>query len=258
MRLQFLVKTAVKEDCEQVIQAIKALSLLDGDNGVLDCFALVMAKPDELDIMDMSGRGSPLTQAELDALTVASRRRRFSFMTKDKAAALLAALRKMDSPVPLTMAVQARRESVLSDPYWVFRILSTRAAQNITDAVAAGDMEKAKQVYAVLERLANRTASENRSYRNANVAISIMGLAEKGMAEGYRQRGEKEKEKEVWARHEKRKRDSGISTVDLDDFLYIRTIPVPRIAESLSAAMLSDETGLYRKHPPVYEDAKDE
>lgn len=258
LRLQFLMKTTIKEDCEQAIQEIKALSLLDSDNGVFDCFALVMAKPDELESIDMSGRGSPLTQAELDALTAASRRRRFSFMTKYKVAALLAALRKMDSPVPLTMAAQARRESILSDPYWVFRILSTRAAQNIAAAVAEGDMKKAKQVYAVLERLANRTASENRSYRSANVAISIMGLAEKGMAEGYRQRGEKEKEKEVWARHEKRKRDSGISTVDLDDFRYIRTIPVPRIAELLSAAMLSDETGLYRKYPPVYEDAKDE
>jgi len=257
LRLQFLMQAGIKENSRQIREEIAAVRLLEGENGLLDCLSIVVGKPDELDKVDMTGRGTPLTKSEMDALAKASTRRRFTLLSGQRVGALLATLREMGSLTPLAIAAQTRKEGTLPRVGWVLSTVAARAEANIADAVANDNMKEAERVYALLETLANRILNEDKSFSNAGAALGILRHAESGMAAGYKQRGENDKAQERWDKFNRRAQKMGLSPVDLDDFRYIRKIPVPKIAEALSAAMLSDERTLYRKYPPVYEGDED-
>lgn len=253
LRLQSLIQSGISENAGEMLSEIKALSLLDADNGLLDCLSIAAAGPDALYRIDPQGRGTPLTEDEVRMLTDAAGRKRFTAMGAQKTGALLESLRKMGAKMPVTLSLQARKESPLPKPQWLLDDIAARAGENIAAAVAGGDIKKAEEIYALLETLANKIAGEDNSLNNASLALCVMSRAENAMAEGYRQRGDEDKAAERWEKFEQRAKKMGIEQVDLDDFGHIRRIPVPRLAEAFSAAAMADERGLYGKYPPVFE-----
>lgn len=255
LHLQFLLQSGAKSDSPQVEKDLNALSKLAPDNALPDCIALFIGMKDTQ--VSESG-ATPLTDDELQALKALADKKRVSALTDKKIAALAAACKEVGGPAWRSRAFSIMAESATSAPLSYLDIFAIKAAANIFDDIKAGKTDDAKEIYAAVESLANKVAAEDRSLFSAYIAQSMMRFADSGMASGLRAAGDDKAAAEYDEKIKQRERQTGISAVQADPYQPLRKLPIPKIADALSKAMMDDERGFYQKYPDPATENKDE
>jgi hypothetical protein len=249
LRLQFLARSGIKQNLADVQAELDAITRLDADNALPDCLRIYMGM-DDVGMSDyLGGAMAPLAEEQLQALIKAAGKRRLTALTGRKQEALLAASRAMGGPMWHARALNAAADFAASEPQWILNTMAAKTASNIAEAVQAGDTEKAREIYKALESIATKVASEDNSLANASLARIIMNHADSGMARGYMAAGNEAEADKYQERITRRATETGISTVQVDPYRWLRKLPVPKIADALSALMLKDERGFYKKYP---------
>jgi len=249
LRLQFLAQSGIKQNLADFKAELETLAKLNPDNALPDCMKIFISLKNPWTGVYVDGRIAPLAEDELKAFLDAAGKKRMTALTGRKTEALQAAGREMGEPVWRSKTVTYMNESVVAEPQWVLSPLVMMASVNISNAIAAGDTEKAETIYKAVEALASKVAAEDKSLTNACLAQIMMNHADAGMADGYSRAGKDKEAEKYLKKSRERQSASGISTVQVDPYRWLRVLPVPALSEALSAAMLSDEGDFYKQYP---------